>query len=245
MQRKHESWRRKLPSAVLEYLEAYREIRPSSQILEGDLATVLKDLAARSTEKARRLPELPEDAETRALKLDGRGIAVLEALGFDSGTFVIGDNFVAAGLAESLEMTLSLAELLDDPKQRAAACLGFTLLYNAIEGIIAGMKHGKYGDSPIDAEKAGIVAEMLFEFLAKLSRGKLEFPKVKPNTDLISLVNLIRRHQTEQLTPKELHAVVNYAGLYRDDPEASESGSIWRRTRAESRLQKVCLDGQS
>jgi hypothetical protein len=110
MQRKHESWRRKLPSAVLEYLEAYREIRPSSQILEGDLATVLKDLAAKSTEEARRLPELPEDAETRTPKLDGRGIAVLEALGFDSGTFVIGDNFVAAGLAESLEMTLFLAE---------------------------------------------------------------------------------------------------------------------------------------
>lgn len=34
------------------------------------------------------------------------------------------------------------------------------------------------------------------------------------------MVNLIRRHQTEPLTPKELHAVANQAGLYRDDPEA-------------------------
>ncbi len=220
MQRKHKSWRDKLPGTVLEYLEAYREIGPVSQLLEGDLATVLKNVEARSAKKRRRLPDLPEDSEMRTLTLDRRGVALTETLGFEAGSFIVGDNLLPAGFAESLEPALLAAEFLDDPKQRAAACLGFALLYKLVRGTVVGMKQVKYGDSPLDTERMGVAAAMFFEFLAKLSRGKLELPKGKPNSDLIKLVNLIRRHQIEPLTPKELHAAVSYAALYRDDPEA-------------------------
>ena len=220
MQRKSKSWRDKLPPEVLEYLDVYGELRPFTQILDGDLTTVTRDIAARSTGKVRQQPELPEDTEMRTLTLDGRGIERLAAIGFNSGEFVVGENLVRAGLAEFLEPALLLADLLDDPKQRAAACFGFALLYKAVGGMVAAMKHAKYGDAPLDAEKAGVVAAMFFEFLAKLGRGKVEVPKGRPNSDLINVVNLIRRHQTEPLTPKELHAVANQAGLYRDDPEA-------------------------
>ncbi len=237
MQRKHKSWRDKLPGAVLEYLDVYREIGAVSLIPAGDLATVLKDSEAGFKKKTRRLPELPEDTEMRTLTLDRYGIALTDTLGFEAGSFVLGDNLVPAGLAEALEIALVAAKFLDDPKQRAAACLGLALLYKQIRGIVVGMKQAKYGDSPLDAEKMGVVAAMFFAFLAKLGRGKLELPKGKPNTDLIYLVNLIRRHQKEQLSPKELHAVVSYAGLYRDDSEAFR---VWlHRETKKSRVNKA------
>ena len=152
-----------------------------------------------------------------------------------AGSLAAGSSFLGIRRARSWAAAQTDASM--DDAVRFTCVNGNSAAMKRGEMFLHLVTHGSY--------HRGWVAEMFFEFLAKLSRGKLEFPKVKPNTDLISLVNLIRRHQTEQLTPKELHAVVNYAGLYRDDPEASESGSIWRRTRAESRLQKVCLDGQS
>lgn len=128
----------------------------------------------------RQLPELPEDTEMRILTLDGRSIELLASIGFNSGEFVVGENLVRAGLAEFLKPALLLADLLDDPKQRAAACFGFALLYKTIGGMVAGMKHAKYGDAPLAPKKQGSLPRCSSSSSLSLVVENWKFPRGGP-----------------------------------------------------------------
>ena len=208
VQRKRKWWRDKLPKEVVEYLEVYRETRHFNEIPQGDLLKAIETFRMRfeavSSGTVRKLPELPQN-DTTVLVLDQRKFDLLRSMGDTS--LVLGENLIAAGYAETLESVLFLADLMDDPKHRAGLCFGLALLY-------------KYLKSVLEAENPAASAAKLFEFLAKLCRGRLELPKDGPNSELIAMVNLLRQHQKENLTPKDLHAAVHLAGLYRDDPEA-------------------------
>jgi hypothetical protein len=207
MQRKVK-WREKLPPEVLEYIDAYREAQIFCEIPQGDVETVMQVLQKRfqasAEEHVRKLPDLPVDAKN-VLLLDQEQLDVLHSIGWEG--LVLGENLVDAGIAETLETVFLVTGILKDDKNRVALGFLLALLYKSLTGIL-------------DPENTLESVARAFEFLAKVCRGKIEFRKDGPNIELINMVNLIRRNQRLRLTPKELHAAVNCAGLYRDDPGA-------------------------
>jgi hypothetical protein len=54
---------------------------------------------------------------------------------------------------------------------------------------------------------------MCLEFVAELLRGRVATPKGRINLELIKWINFLRKHQTERLTDRELHAALEYAGF--------------------------------
>ena len=81
------------------------------------------------------------------------------------------------------------------------------------------LRFERFGNEPMDLDKARILAANVLEFGAELLRGRWNPPKGRINSELVHLVNRIQQYAFEPLTPSEMHKAVTHAGLSMPDDD--------------------------
>jgi hypothetical protein len=123
--------------------------------------------------------------------------------------------------ARFVEVTQLVTLALEDPQMRVAAGFisGFAALI--LGNIYRDVSRGYFGDAgPQKPEDWMWTLGTVLEILGQGLKGKSPRLKGKINLELIELIKIIRTHQKERLTYRELRAALEYAGVHPPDEEA-------------------------
>jgi hypothetical protein len=214
--RKTDSWRDKVDATGLNNVEGYRQIR--------EVLASLTD----SAETQRALDyiaiQFPAVRRMETVDVKDKFLELIAAAGLAKDqSFTPGEKELPYNLARGIRRSQAVALMLEKhPQTRLLAGFAVSLLSMFFGNVFDDVRKRQFGDSTLNFEQAMWAAGETLEFWGKsLKRGgPVDLPKGRVNVELIEMINVIRKHETQKLTFRELFDALQYAGIHVPDEES-------------------------
>lgn len=197
--------------------------------VDGPLPTQIDDLVVwlkQAAASARKFPEDPASFEPQSVILEKAFVDFLNIDGSPlAGTLQEGENVVAPGYAEILKVAQTCTSLFErEATHRLHFYFVIGLAYRLGYPFFSRFRFEKFGNQPLDLDKASELLAGAFEFSAKFLRGKWMPPKGRVDVELVRVVNFIQQHCIRRMSQSELREAVVHAGIQVPD---EETWKVW------------------